>query len=109
MWLPSNIILNEGAEFRAYETGTDEVVARLRAIDPEPGSAILLTGTELVSAASVYLVGHGCRVPILSSNLCLVDPAAVCRQPGQRALPGDQTGGTIGRPGPAPSVKLTSP
>jgi hypothetical protein len=30
MWLPSNIILNEGEEFRAYETGTDEVVARLR-------------------------------------------------------------------------------
>ena len=63
-------MLNAGEDFHAYETGTDEVVARLRAIDPEPGSAVLLTGTGLVSVASIYLVGHGCRVPILSSNLC---------------------------------------
>ena len=63
-------LLSKGEEFHAYETGTDEVVARLRAIDPEPDSAVLLTGTGLVSVASIYLVGHGCRVPILSSNLC---------------------------------------
>ncbi|MFZ4372876.1 MAG: hypothetical protein ACOYO2_06550 [Mycobacterium sp.] len=63
-------LLNAGEDFQAYETGTDEVVARLRAIDPEPGSAVLLTGTGLVSVASIYLVGHGCRVPILSSNFC---------------------------------------
>jgi len=63
-------LLNVGEGFRAYETGTDEVISRLRAIDPEPGTAILLTGTGLVSIASIYLVGHGCRVPILSSNLC---------------------------------------
>lgn len=63
-------LLDEGEQFRAYETGTAEVASRLRAIDPEPGSAILLTGTGLVSIASIYLVGYGCRVPILSSNLC---------------------------------------
>ena len=63
-------LLSHGEEFHAYETGTDEVVNRLRLIDPAPGSVILLTGTGLVSAASIYLTGHSCRVPTLSSNVC---------------------------------------
>lgn len=63
-------LLESGEQFRAYETSTEEVVARLQAIDPEPGSAVLLTGTGMVSIASIYLVGYGLRVPILSSNLC---------------------------------------
>lgn len=63
-------MLGEGEQFSAYETTTDEVVTHLRRIDPEPGSAVLLTGTGLVSVSSIYRVSYGCRVPILSSNLC---------------------------------------
>lgn len=63
-------LLGEGQQFSAYETSTDEVVSHLRAFEPEPGAAVLLTGTGLVSVASIYRVNFGCRSPILSSNLC---------------------------------------
>lgn len=63
-------LLGEGEKFRAYEMHTEEVVRHLRAIDPEPGCALLLTGTGMVSIASIYQMGHRSRVPILSSNLC---------------------------------------
>jgi maleate isomerase len=63
-------LLRQGEEFRAYEMETDEVADHLRAVDPEPGSALLLTGTGMVSVASIYQVAYGCKVPILSSNLC---------------------------------------
>lgn len=63
-------LLHSGEDFRAYEMDTDEVVGHLRSIDPEPGCALLLSGTGMVSIASIYEVGHGLRVPILSSNLC---------------------------------------
>lgn len=63
-------LLGEGERFRAYETGTTEVVERLRALEPQAGSAVLLTGTGMVSVASIYQVSFGCRSPILSSNLC---------------------------------------
>lgn len=63
-------LLAEGEEFRAYETTSDEVVTRLRSIDPQPGCAVLLTGTGMVSIASIYQMGHAVNVPILSSNLC---------------------------------------
>jgi len=63
-------LLGAGQEFSAYETRTDEVVSHLRSVEPEPGSALLLTGTGLVSIASIYRVGGKLRVPILSSNLC---------------------------------------
>lgn len=63
-------LLPEGEEFRAYETTSEEVIAHLRTVDPEPGCAVLLTGTGLVSVASIYQVGLAHGVPILSSNLC---------------------------------------
>lgn len=63
-------LLGAGEEFSAYETRTDEVVAHLRATHPEPDSALLLTGTGLVSIAGIYQLGYEHRVPILSSNLC---------------------------------------
>lgn len=63
-------LLSAGEEFRAYETTSDEVVRHLRGIDPEPGCAILLTGTGMVSVDSIYRLGGPSRVPILSSNLC---------------------------------------
>ncbi|MFM8598182.1 MAG: hypothetical protein ACKOB8_04150 [Mycobacterium sp.] len=63
-------MVGEGGQFHAYETHAEEVVARLRRIDPEPGSAVLLTGTGLVSVFSIYQVAFSYRVPILSSNLC---------------------------------------
>lgn len=63
-------LLRRGEDFRAYEMHTDEVVGHLRSIDPESGSALLLSGTGMVSIASIYQVGHGLQVPILSSNLC---------------------------------------
>lgn len=62
-------LLAEGEEFRAYETTTDEVVTHLESIDPEPGTAVLLTGTGMVSVTSIYRMSTR-RVPILSSNLC---------------------------------------
>ena len=62
--------LAEGEEFRAYETRTGEVVAHLEAIDPEPGSAVMLTGTGLGSVAAIHRVGQFAGVPILSSDLC---------------------------------------
>lgn len=63
-------LLGEDEEFRAYEMNTAEVMSHLRAIDPEPGCAVLLTGTGMVSIASIYQLDHGARNPILSSNLC---------------------------------------
>lgn len=63
-------LLGKGEEFRAYEMDTHEVVGHLKAVDPEPGCALLLTGTGMVSIASIYQMGHRRRVPILSSNLC---------------------------------------
>jgi maleate isomerase len=63
-------LLGRGEEFRAYEMDTDEVIEHLRAVDPEPDCALLLTGTGMVSIASIYQMGHRLRVPILSSNLC---------------------------------------
>ncbi|MEI6252613.1 MAG: hypothetical protein WCP30_07390 [Mycobacteriaceae bacterium] len=63
-------LLGKGEEFRAYEMQTDEVVEHLRSVDPEPDCALLLTGTGMVSIASIYAMGHRCRAPILSSNLC---------------------------------------
>lgn len=63
-------LLAHGEQFRAYEMQTDEVVRHLRTVDPEPGCALLLSGTGMVSVASIYQMGHGGRVPILSSNLC---------------------------------------
>lgn len=63
-------LLARGEQFRAYEMDTDEVVGHLRAIEPEPDCALLLTGTGMVSIASIYEMRNGFRVPILSSNLC---------------------------------------
>ena len=63
-------LLAAGEQFRAYETTTEEVVAHLRSADPDPGCALLLTGTGMVSVASIYQVARRSRVPILSSNLC---------------------------------------
>ncbi|MGD9619290.1 MAG: hypothetical protein AB7G47_02025 [Mycolicibacterium sp.] len=63
-------LLGQDEPFNAYETRTEEVVAHLRATRPEPGSAVLLTGTGLVSIASIYQVSYEQSVPILSSNLC---------------------------------------
>lgn len=63
-------LLAHGEQFRAYEMHTDEVVKHLRAVDPEPDCALLLSGTGMVSIASIYQMGHAGRVPILSSNLC---------------------------------------
>lgn len=63
-------LLGEGEQFRAYETRSDEVVAHLRNLKPQPDSAVLLSGTGLVSIASIYRAGYGVQAPILSSNLC---------------------------------------
>lgn len=63
-------LLSEGEKFRAYETSSDEVVEHLESLAPEPGCAVLLTGTGMVSIASIYRFGDRHGVPILSSNLC---------------------------------------
>lgn len=63
-------LLGEGQAFRAYETRPDEVTAHLRALEPEPDAAVLLSGTGLVSIASIYRARDLGRIPILSSNLC---------------------------------------
>lgn len=63
-------LLGHGEEFRAYETRTYEVVTHLKAMRPDPGSAVLVTGTGLVSIAGIYQMGVGYEVPILSGNLC---------------------------------------
>jgi len=63
-------MLGEGERFHAYDTHTDEVVSRLRAVDPEPGAAVLLTGTGLVTIAAIHELAPAYVAPILSSNLC---------------------------------------
>lgn len=63
-------LLGAGEPFSAYETTTDEVIAHLRSIEPEPDCAVLLTGTGLVSVASIYQFDDRGGPPILSSNLC---------------------------------------
>lgn len=62
--------LAEGEEFRAYETMTGEVVARLTAVEPKPGTAVMLTGTGLGSVAAIHRLSSSTKVPILSSDLC---------------------------------------
>lgn len=63
-------LLGEGEQFAAYETRTDEVTRHLTSLTPAPGAAVLLSGTGLVSIASIYRTGYGIDAPILSSNLC---------------------------------------
>ena len=63
-------LLGEGQAFSAYETCTEEVVAHLQSVEPEADCAVLVTGTGLVSVASIYQMDYGCSRPILSSNLC---------------------------------------
>lgn len=63
-------LLGEGEQFRAYETTSEEVSGHLDALEPRSDCAVLLTGTGLVSIASIYRMGYRHSVPILSSNLC---------------------------------------
>jgi maleate isomerase len=63
-------MLPDGHAFNAYDTSTDVVTATLAALDPAPGAAVVITGTGLVSAASIYRTQNRFGCPVLSSNLC---------------------------------------
>lgn len=63
-------MLPDGEQFHAYDTTTDVVTATLSTIDPKPGASIVITGTGLVSVASIYRTQERLGCPVLSSNLC---------------------------------------
>lgn len=63
-------LLGEGEEFHAYRTPTAEVIEHLCALEPDPGAAVVITGTGLGSVAASYRVGDQVGVPLLSSDLC---------------------------------------
>ena len=63
-------MLAGGQQFHAYETSSEAVTEALRGSRPEPGSAVVITGTGLVSVSSIYRTRDQFDVPVLSSNLC---------------------------------------
>ncbi len=63
-------MLGHAERFHAYETSSDAVTSALRGIEPAPGSAVVITGTGLVSVSSIYRTRDQFDVPVLSSNLC---------------------------------------
>lgn len=68
--LSVNQIIKFGEEFRAYQLTDDEVAERLGRVQPPAGSAIVMSGTGMMSLRVIAAMRTQIAVPILSSNLC---------------------------------------
>ncbi len=63
-------VVKLGEIFRAYELETAEVLAGLARVHPSSGSAVLLSGTGMLTLPAILARQAGLKVPLLSSNLC---------------------------------------
>lgn len=54
----------------AYDATTQQVVKALKSVQPRENSAIVLSGTGMVTLEAIRTVRTDFRVPLLSSNLC---------------------------------------
>lgn len=63
-------VFDEGAGLGAYDATTPQVVKALQSVQPPENSAIVLSGTGMVTLEAIRTVRPDTHVPILSSNLC---------------------------------------
>lgn len=63
-------VFGEGEGSGAYDATTPQVVKALKSVQPPENSAIVLSGTGMVTLEAIRTVRPDFRVPILSSNLC---------------------------------------
>ncbi len=63
-------VFAEGEGPGAYEATTPQVVRALKTLEPEENSAIVLSGTGMVTLDAIRTVRPAFRGPVLSSNLC---------------------------------------
>ena len=63
-------VVKLGEIFRAYELETTEVVTGLQRVQPSSGSAVLLSGTGMLTLPAILSEGMRFKAPLLSSNLC---------------------------------------
>ena len=63
-------IFGEHEELSAYEVKTPQVVETLKSLTPPPDSAIVLSGTGMVTIDAIRAVRGDLPNPVLSSNLC---------------------------------------
>lgn len=59
-----------GGESGAYRVETTEVIAALDGIRPAPGTAVLLSGTGMLTLPAILDIAPRLSAPLLSSNLC---------------------------------------
>lgn len=63
-------VFDQGEELGAYDATTPRVVKALKSVKPPQGSAIVLSGTGMVTLEAIRTVRPDFRIPLLSSNLC---------------------------------------
>ncbi len=63
-------VFDEGAGLGAYDATTPQVVNALKSVQPRKNSAIVLSGTGMVTLEAIRTVRPDFRIPLLSSNLC---------------------------------------
>ncbi len=63
-------VIKFGEEFRAYQLTDAEVAERLARVQPPPGSAIVMSGTGMMSLRVIAAMRAQIAAPVLSSNLC---------------------------------------
>ncbi len=63
-------VVKLGEIFRAYELETAEVLEGLQRAKPSTGSAVLLSGTGMLTLPAILAKRARFGVPVLSSNLC---------------------------------------
>lgn len=63
-------VFGEDEGLGAYDATTARVVKALKSVDPPKNSAIVLSGTGMVTLEAIRTARPDFRVPVLSSNLC---------------------------------------
>ncbi|MXW74296.1 MAG: hypothetical protein F4X96_07735 [Gammaproteobacteria bacterium] len=63
-------VFDENERLGAYDATTPQVVKALKSVQPRKNSAIVLSGTGMVTLEAIRTVRPDFRVPLLSSNLC---------------------------------------
>ncbi|MDE0246227.1 MAG: hypothetical protein OXM59_12890 [Gammaproteobacteria bacterium] len=63
-------VFEEGAGLGAYDATTPQVVKALKSVQPRKNSAVVLSGTGMVTLDAIRTVHPHSRVALLSSNLC---------------------------------------
>lgn len=63
-------VVKFGEEFRAYQLTDVEVAERLARVQPPPRSAIVMSGTGMMSLRVIATMRSQIEAPVVSSNLC---------------------------------------